>query len=168
MQSRNLRTLVSLCLTFILAGVVAFAGPPAQSELSFSAEMFDPKKGDTVWSATAEWLIPVAGGPLLVGPSVSKFDAGWLDGGAAGIAAEINLGKVCGPGIGGAAHKPIGDSGDQVNLTYEARLFFKCGTEHVREIHRIPVVEPCRGRGRDGSGRHLLRRRDRLAVLTFA
>jgi hypothetical protein len=131
MQSRNLRTLVSLCLTFILAGVVAFAGPPAQSELSFSAEMFDPKKGDTVWSATAEWLIPVAGGPLLVGPSVSKFDAGWLDGGAAGIAAEINLGKVCGPGIGGAAHKPIGDSGDQVNLTYEARLFFKCGTEHA-------------------------------------
>ena len=124
------RYLPVLVLIALLVPVLAQAGP-VNGELTFSAAAFKPNDGGTSWSATGEYLIPLAGGPLLFGPSVSIFDGPGFDGGEFGVAGEVNFGKKCGPGFGGALHRPFGDAADSADYTGEVRAFFKCGTEHA-------------------------------------
>lgn len=103
-----------------------------QNELTFSASLFNPNDGPTVFTGTGEFLIPIGGGAFMLGPSLSLFDGGDFEGGEYGVAAELNVGgKTCGPGLGGAVHVPTGDAADLVDYTYQARAFFKCGSAHA-------------------------------------
>ena len=131
MQLRKpFRVLFCLVLAVLLAGAAAFAGD-APGELSFAATLFNPDDGGTTWSARSEYLIPLAGGPLYAGPSGEIFDGPGFDGGAVGVAGEFHIGKTCGPGFGGAAHKLFGDASDQAAWTYELRALFECGNQHA-------------------------------------
>ncbi len=122
MEARYLPVLLVIAL---LGATLALAAP-AKGELTFSASLFNPDAGETVWQGTGEYLFPV-GSYLVLGPSVSLFDLGPTDGGAAGVAGEVNL---KGPGLffGAAAHKPTGDAADAVDYTYEARAGLKLGS----------------------------------------
>ena len=128
---RIITTCTILAVLFALAATGAIYAADAKGELTFSASLFNPDAGSMVWSGTGEYLFPLGDSTFLFGPSISLFDGGGFDGGAAGVAAEFNFGKKCGPGIGGAAHKLTGDAADQADYTYEARAFFKCGSEHA-------------------------------------
>ena len=127
MRSRLAVLAVLATLAWLSAATPAMAAD-AKGELTFSASLFNPDAGATIWSGTGEYLIPV-GKYLVAGPSLSLFDAGEADGGAAGGALEVNLSK--GPGLffGGAAHKLTGDAADAADYTYEARAGFKLGGE---------------------------------------
>jgi hypothetical protein len=120
-----------LAVVALAASAPAYCGAPAKSELTFSAAAFQPKDGGSSWSLTGEYLIPIGDGPFLFGPSASIFDGPGTDGGAFGLAAAFNFGKTCGPGLGGAVHRLTGDAADAAAYTYEARAFFKCGSEHA-------------------------------------
>src|SRR5262245_51382770 len=84
-----------LVLPIVLAAClgVAAAGPiqkQGKDELTFSASLFNPNEGDTVWTATGEYLIGVSP-HLLIGPSLSMFDTGPTDGTAFGLAGELGF-----------------------------------------------------------------------------
>ena len=125
MRSRLAVLAVLVTLACLTAAAPTLAAD-AKGELTFSASLFNPDAGSTVWSGTGEYLIPV-GKYLVAGPSLSLFDAGEVGGGAAGAALEVNLSK--GPGLffGGAAHKLTGDAADAADYTYEARAGLKLG-----------------------------------------
>jgi len=122
-----------LCLVLAAGLAVASISPtlalPAKNELTFSASLFNPDDGTTVWTATGELLLGISGGHLLLGPSVSLFDAGDTDGGAYGAALEWNLTGKQGLFVGGAAHVPNGDLADAYDYDYSARAGVKLGTE---------------------------------------
>lgn len=114
-------------LIALLAPAMALAGPQP-GELSFSAALFNPNDGGSSWSARAEYLIPLSGGPIYLGPSGELFDGPGTNGGAVGAAGEVHFGKKCGPGFGAAAYKPTGDTADAADLLYEVRALFECGS----------------------------------------
>jgi len=118
-MKRLLTVVALLCLC-------AFPVLAKSGEATFSASLWNPNEGDTTWSATGEYLFPL--GPLVVGPSISMFDLGPVDGGSAGVAGEFNLTGKAGLFIGGAAHKLTGDAADFADYTYEARAGLKLGT----------------------------------------
>lgn len=120
------RTLFAVALAVVLVTPVAIAGDNP-GELSFAGSLYNPKDGGTSYSLRSEYLAPL--GHLYLGPSGEIFDGPGTDGGAVGIAGEVHLGKKCGPGFGGAAHKLFGDAADNAAYTYEVRALFECGTE---------------------------------------
>jgi hypothetical protein len=114
-------------LAFLAATSPALAAP-AKDELTFSAALANPNKGDTSWAATGEYLIGV-GSTFVFGPSIGLFDTGTLNGGAIGVAGEVAVGKTSGLFLGGALHKLTGDAADAADYTAEARAGLKFGTE---------------------------------------
>jgi hypothetical protein len=120
-----------IVLAIVLLAISSAICAPSKGELTFSASLFNANEGPTVWSGTGEYLIPI-GHHLLFGPSVALFDAGETDGGSVGVAGEVNIGGgKCGPGFGAAVYRPLGDAADLADYTGEARVFFKCGSEHA-------------------------------------
>lgn len=122
--------LVMLAVVFFTATPAMADGPPAKTEVTFSAALSNPKEGDTSWMATGELLVPLAGGPFLIGPSMSLFDTGPTDGGSFGVAGELNVGKTSGLFLGGALQKLVGDASDLAEYTGQVRAGFKGGGEH--------------------------------------
>src|SRR5262245_18530588 len=124
----------SLVLPVVLAACLAVAsiGPALaapKNELPFSASLFNPDNGTTVWSATGEVLLGLGSGRILLGPSLSMFDAGDTDGNAVGAALEFNVTGKQGLFFGGAAHKANGVIADTYDYDYSARAGVKLGTE---------------------------------------
>jgi hypothetical protein len=123
-------------VSFLLAllAVVFFTATPVtaavgKDELTFSANLFNPNQGDTVWNATGEFLIGVGKtGAFKIGPSVSAFDLGPVDGTSYGVAGEFGFPKS-GLFAGGALHALSGDAKDVADYTAEARLGVKFGGE---------------------------------------
>jgi len=113
-------------VTCLLALATLTFAAPAKDELTLSASLFNPDNGDTVWSATGEYLIGI-GGNFLLGPSVSMFDLGKVDGNSIGVAGELGVGKTSGLFLGGAVHVLGGDAGDAADYTGEARVGIKFG-----------------------------------------
>lgn len=109
----------------IVAALLLFAPSAAyckaaNDELTFSASLFNPNDGPTVWSGSGEFLIGV-GGNFLLGPSVGLFDTGSTDGGQVGVAGKLRIGKTSGLFVGGAVHKLTGDAADAAKYTGDAR-----------------------------------------------
>ena len=118
-----MKRLLAVLACMMVAGM-AWAAP--KGELTFSASAFNPTNGGNVWNLTGEYLIPVAGN-LLIGPSVSMFDAGPFDGGSFGVTGELGVGKTSGLFLGASVLKPTGDASDVVDYTGQARLGVKFG-----------------------------------------
>jgi hypothetical protein len=112
----------------ILASMGGILAAPAKDELTFSASLVNPNNGTTVWSGTGEYLIGVAG-TLLVGPSVTLFDLGPVQGGSVGVTGEFGVGKTSGLFVGAALKKLTGDAADAADYTGEARAGIKFGGE---------------------------------------
>ena len=115
--------MLCICITVSMAGV------PQKSELTFSASLFNPTDGETVWSGTGEMLFPIFGN-LIAGPSVSLFDLGKTDGGSFGVASELGIGKTSGLFVGAAVSKPTGDAADEYTYSGQARFGVKFGGQH--------------------------------------
>lgn len=127
-----MRQYLALAVLFVTLAFLAATDPiqaaTANDELTFSASLFNPNDGTTVYTATGEYLIGL-GGNFLLGPSVRLFDAGDTDGGSFGVAAELGVGKTSGFFLGGALHKLTGDAADVADYTGEARAGVKFGGE---------------------------------------
>ena len=119
------RTLIAVCLMTL--ATLTFAAP-ANDELTMSASLFNPNDGDTMWSATGEYLIGLTP-HFILGPSLSLYDLGDTDGTAFGLAGELGIGRTSGLFLGGALHALGGDAGDTADFTGEARFGVKFGGE---------------------------------------
>lgn len=93
---------------------------PAPDELQFAASLFNPNDGETTWAGSGRYLIGV-GSTFLVGPNVSLFDLGEVDGGSFGVAFKWRVGKTSGFWIGGGPNKLTGDAADIAKYTLDAQ-----------------------------------------------
>jgi hypothetical protein len=127
---KTIGTAFCLVLTMILAGALAFAGA-ARDEFTFSAELFNPNTGDTVWSATGEYLIGLGNtGAFRMGPSISMFDLGSEggDGQSYGLAVEFGFPKS-GLFVGAGGHWWSGNAADLADKSADLRAGVKIGQE---------------------------------------